>query len=344
MKAAVLVAPRQLEVQEVPTPTPGRGEVLVDVRATSVCGSDLHSFQGEHARVRPPTWFGHEFAGVIAWVGQNVTTPRVGQRVAVDGVLPCAACHFCGRGQTNLCLNYRTTGYRRDGALAEYTCVPADNAYPIPDQLPFEEAALIQPLAITYHGVRRRANVQAGDQVLIIGAGPIGLCALLQCLACGARAMVSDLRDARLAMARQLGAEATIDLRHQDTLQVVREWTDGLGVDHVIEAVGGTQDETLVLGCQVLRKGGVVTGIGTFSIPTVSLAADEFRWKELSVLASHSYLAADYAACAELVSSGRVRLDALPSHHFPLAEAQQALTLLDSGAQDLVKVVIHPRG
>lgn len=344
MRAAVLVAPFQLEVQEVPTPESGPRQALVRVLSASVCGSDVHAFQGHHPRNKPGSWFGHEIAGEVAGLGEGVSRLRVGQRAAVDGVLPCGDCSFCREGRGNLCLDYRTTGARRDGALAEYTVVPAENVYPIPDHITMDQAALVQPLSIAYHGVRQRADVREGETVVIMGAGPVGLACLVHCNAVGARALVFDLRDARLEMARRMGAAGTVDLRTEDPLAAVHDCTDGLGAHHTIECVGGEQDETLRLACKTTRKGGTITVLGSSSLDAFSLLTDAFRRGELTLKASHSYVGRDaYAACLALVTSGRIDPSPLVTHVYPLARAQEALEKLSRGDQDVVKAVIRPQ-
>jgi threonine dehydrogenase-like Zn-dependent dehydrogenase len=343
MRAAVLVGPKQLEVREVPTPSPKSGEVLVRVLSASVCGSDIHAFQGDHPLVKPGSWFGHEMAGEVAGLGEGVTGLRIGQRAAVDGVLPCGKCRFCLENRGNICVDYRITGARQDGALAEFMCVPSHNVYPVPDRISMDEAALVQPLSIAYHGTRERTSVQPGETVVIMGAGPIGLCCLAHCVTVGAKAIVFDLREARLEMAREMGAWVTVDLREEDPLEVVNRYTDGFGVDKTIECVGSMQDETMPLACKVTRRGGDLTVMGSFSMPRFSLLSHEFRWKELTLRSSHSYASnTAYAPCVELVSSGAIKLAPLVTHVFPLSGAQEALARLDQGDQTIVKALIRP--
>lgn len=343
MRAAVLVGPRLLEVRQVPDPRPGPGQVLIRMRAASVCGSDVHAFQGSHPLVKPGSWFGHELAGEVAGLGDGVSGLQIGQRAAVDGVLPCGHCRFCREGRGNICVDYSLTGARQDGGLAEYTVVPAGNVHPIPDHVTWDQAALIQPLSIAYHGVRERAEVRQGDRVAIMGAGPVGLCCLAHCSAVGAQALLFDLREARLQMARDMGAAGTVDLRERDPLQAVSDFTEGFGVDQTIECVGGEQDETLPLACRVTRRGGTITVMGTFSTEKFSLLAHDFRWKELTLKSSHSYAAGTaYRESVKLVASGAVDLRPLVSHVYPLARAQEALEKLDRADQDVVKAVIHP--
>ncbi|MCC7105679.1 MAG: alcohol dehydrogenase catalytic domain-containing protein [Chloroflexi bacterium] len=345
MRAAVLVAPFQLVVQDVPKPEPKPGQVLIKMLSASVCGSDVHAFQGVHPRTKPGnTWFGHELAGEVAGLGQGVSGLEIGQRVAADGVLPCGECLFCQEGQGNHCLYYRTTGSRQDGGLAEFACVPAQNVYPIPDFITMDRAALIQPLSIAYRAVRERAQVQAGQTVVVIGAGPIGLSALAHCLAVGAKVMVLEMRQGRLEMAERLGAQATLDPTREDPLGAVEAFTDGYGVNHTIECVGGEQSRTLPLACQLTRMGGTITQVGSYSTELLTLRTREFAYKELTLKSSHSYVGASaYAACVELVASNTIDMSPLVTHTFPLARAQETLTRLNEGDPEIVKAVIHPQ-
>ncbi|MCC7103637.1 MAG: alcohol dehydrogenase catalytic domain-containing protein [Chloroflexi bacterium] len=343
MRAAVLVAPRQLVLQDVPVPKLKPGEVLIRMHANSVCGSDVHAYRGTHARAQPGGWFGHELAGAVEQLGAGVAGLEIGQRAAVDGVIPCGACLYCQEGHGNRCLNYLTTGFRGDGGLAEFVRVPAGNVYPIPDNVTMDQAALIQPLSIAYHAVHRRAEVQAGETIVIMGAGPIGLCCLALCRAQGARAIVSDLRDGRLRMAERLGAAAAVDIREQGLLEVVKGQTDSVGANRVIECVGGEQEETLLEACKLTRRGGVIVVVGLFSSPSMPLGSLDFATRELTVKASQSYVGAQtYAACVDLVASGAIDLTPLVTHTFPLAGAPEALRRLDAGDQQIVKAVIHP--
>lgn len=341
MRAAVLTATRQLEVTEVPRPEPGPDEVLVRVESNTLCGSDVHAFDGSHARVRPGMWFGHEIAGVVEAVGAPRQRVAPGQRVAVDSVLVCHACPPCLDGHTNRCLRYATTGSRGDGGMAEYVRVPVDNVFPIPGDLSIDDAALVQPLAIAHHAVHDRADVAPGDLVAIIGAGPIGLFTLQLCVALGARTVVADLNPARLEVAGELGATRTVDVGEEDLAGVVAEITGSAGAAQTFDCVGGSSTRVLASACDVTRVGGTITIVGTYE-SIVTLPASAFTRRELTVCACKGYPSRAYAACADMVTSGALVMPDLVSHRFDLAGSQQALERLSAGDPTIVKAAIHP--
>ena len=341
MRAAVLTGTRQVEVTSVARPEPGPDEVLVRVMSNTLCGSDVHAFEGSHARVRPGMWFGHEAAGVVEAVGSTTSLLVPGQRVAVDSVLVCNDCPPCRQGHTNRCLRYTTTGSRGDGALAEFVRVPVDNVFPIPDGLGFDDAALIQPLAIAHHAVHDRADLRPEDVVVIIGAGPIGLFTLLLCHAIGVTTVVADLNPARLEFARTLGATRTVDVAEEDLTAVVRGMTDQIGSAHTFDCVGGETTKVLATACDLTRVGGTITIVGTYAT-AVTLPATTFTRRELTVVACKGYPSTAYAACASLVTSGDLVMPQLVSHQFGLGGAQEALERLSASDGTIVKAAIHP--
>lgn len=335
MRAAVLTAVRTVEVQEVPIPTIDDDGVLVRVTANALCGSDIHSFEGRHARVKPGGWFGHEPAGIIEAIGPLVDTVVPGQRVAVDSVLPCHACEFCRAGHTNRCVAYMTIGSRGDGGLAEYLAVPARNVYPIPEPFSLDTAALIQPLAIAHHAVHSRAAVSPGSTVAVVGAGPIGLCILALCRAMGIETTVSDVRRARLDMAAELGASKVLDASAPLDAEDVK-------ADITFDCVGGESPTILEACCAMTRPGGMVVVLGTYSSPAIPIPTAAFNNRELIVVSSRSYTSSSYAACVGAAVSDEIEMPPMITHVFPLEGTQEALTRISEGDPSIVKAVIHP--
>jgi L-iditol 2-dehydrogenase len=343
MRAAVLTSARTLSVEDVPTPRAGEGEVVVRVMANALCGSDVHAFQGVHARVGVGGWFGHEMAGVVEEAGYGVWEGRVGERVAVDSVLPCHECDQCRSGHSNRCRNYQTTGSRGDGGLAELIRLPAANAHPIPAEMSFESAALIQPLAIAHHAVSEVAGVKAGDVVSVIGAGPVGLFVLVLCRQLGATVVASDPRAARLGMARSLGSAAVAGGIQEEVMAALDTVGTGAGCDHAFDCVGGSPKSGVLETCAaVTRPGGSVTILGTYSGDSIPLPNRQLATKELLVRASKSYTAASYAACLQMAATGAIEMPPLVSHVFPLGQAQEALIRLEAGDPSIVKAVVRP--
>src|ERR1700730_6158377 len=213
-----------IELQEVPEPHAGDGQVIIEVHAAGICGTDLHIYLDEF-ETNPPVTIGHELAGVIVELGRGVVEFKVGDRVTTETYFStCGHCLDCRRGRRNLCLHRRSIGSKQDGAFTKFLLTPASNLHLVPDELDLESAALTEPLACTVHGVLETAGVQAGDNVVLTGPGPIGLLALQLAKAAGAKAVMigthCDIN--RLKLAKELGADGVINVEE---------------VDHVVEAV-----------------------------------------------------------------------------------------------------------
>jgi threonine dehydrogenase-like Zn-dependent dehydrogenase len=276
MRAWRLVEPGRFEAVEIDRPTAGPGQVLVRVEAVSICGSDLGAYLGRHPRIVAPAILGHEFAGVVEAVGPGVTSAVVGDRGAVEPTVSCGTCRFCLRGNENICRQYRVIGEDESlaGAMSGLVRVYADHFHPIPDGVSFEEAALVQPLAIGLHAVRDRGRLEPGETVLIVGAGPIGLAILIAAKQEGARVIISDTLDYRLEQATALGADRTVNPDHDDVVETVARDTDGYGADAAFEAVGGTTDGAFATAYDAVSRGGRVVVLGSFKLPTVPLRGD----------------------------------------------------------------------
>jgi len=254
MKALVYLGPRVMELQDAPDPQPGPGEVVIAMSAAAVCGSDLHGFREASPRRIPPLIMGHEAVGAIDEVGDGVDRGRIGQRVVLSPILPCGTCEACRDGRTNVCPNGRLVGRELTGGFASRFAVPASAAVPIAASVPDDLATLTEPLANAVHVTTR--SVRSGDDVLVIGAGPIGVLMARMALEQGARTVyATDPVPNRLAFARAQGATP---LEGGDPEAALREATDGRGVDVVIDAAGF--EATWALGLRVVRPGGVLVG------------------------------------------------------------------------------------
>jgi 2-desacetyl-2-hydroxyethyl bacteriochlorophyllide A dehydrogenase len=343
MRAAVLAEPRRIEIVNVPDAEPAAGQVLIQVEGASICGSDLTGFWGVNARMRLPTIPGHEVAGTVVGTGDGVDASLVGSRVVVEPNVSCRTCEWCLLGLPNVCVRYRVLGESMDlpGGLAERIAVAADQVYQLPPDISSAEGAVVQPLSISYHGVVDRAQVQADETVLIVGAGPIGLAALLFAREIGARCFVSDVVDDRLEIARRLGADLTIRADATDVAAVVREATDGRGADVAIEAVGGAQDQSLADASASTRIRGRIVVLGTFGKAPQPLPGYLFKNREQTMLGSHGH-PGTFAPTLELVRAGRIRPADLITHTLPLDEVATAFEMLDQRSDGVVKVVLEP--
>lgn len=343
MRAAVLSAPRQIAVADVDDPSPGPGQVLVRVEASSICGSDLTGYWGVNARMKLPTIPGHEVAGTVVGVPNGGRRDLDGARVAVEPNVSCRTCEWCVAGLPNICTSYRVLGESGDlpGGLAEYVVVAEDQVYPLPDAIGTADGAVIQPLSISYHGVVDRGCVRADETVLIIGSGPIGLAALLIARDIGARTLIVDVVDDRLAVARRLGADATINADAEDLIARVRDVTGGRGADVTIEAVGGAQDRSVADAIAATATRGRVVILGTFAKAPQPFPAYAFKNRELTMLGSHGH-PRTFAPTLALVASGRVRPSDLITHHLPLSDVDRAFKMLDGREDGVIKVIVQP--
>ena len=223
MKALLLSAYKQLDLVDMPAPTPAVDELLIRIKACGICGSDVHGYDGSTGRRIPPIVMGHEAAGIVESVGSAVTSFRPGDRVTFDSTVYCGKCFFCLRGQANLCDNREVIGvstpaFRRMGAFAEFVTVPARIAYPLPDNMPFTHAAMIEAVSVAVHAVSL-TPIALDDSVVVVGAGMIGLLTLQAARQAGAgKVIVLDIDDARLELARSLGATHTLNSRDADVV------------------------------------------------------------------------------------------------------------------------------
>lgn len=343
MKALVLNEYKSLVLQEEPAPAIAPNEVLIRVHSCGICGSDVHGFDGSSGRRIPPVIMGHEASGVIAELGADVEGFAKGDRVTFDSMISCRNCYFCRRGQPNLCDNRRVLGvscgeYRRNGAFAEFVNVPSHIVFHVPDEVTFEQAAMVEPVSVAVHAVNI-TPITLGDTAVVVGAGMIGLLTLQAARTAGCAKVISvDLADDRLALAKKLGADETINSGRTDVPAAVKEMTEGRGADVVFEAVGATP--TVKMSIESARKGGVVTLIGNVT-PTVDFGLQAVVTREIAVLGSCAS-SNDYAACLKLIASGAIRVDDMISATVPLARGAEMFDRLYAKEANLTKVILQP--
>ncbi len=345
MKALELVAYNQLEYKDVPMPEIGPEDVMIQVKACGICGSDVHGMDGSSGRRIPPIIMGHEAAGVIAELGSGVLNGpwEVGDRVTFDSMIYCGECEYCLRGQTNLCDNRQVVGvspgdYRRHGAFAEFVVVPARVLFKLPDELSFEKAALIEPVTVAMHAVDM-VNVSEEDTALVMGAGMIGTLTLqmLQVRGCG-KVIVVDLDDNKLRNAAELGASLTLNPSKVNVDEEIAKLTGGVGVDLSFEAVGVTP--TTQAAINNLRKGGTCVLIGNVT-HTVEFPMQAVVTREISVLGSCGS-AGDYPEALELIARGKINVDGLISEIRPLKDGAECFERLHRADEDLMKILLKP--
>lgn len=351
MRALVLADYNRFEVQDVPEPQVGPEDVLVRVNSCGICGSDVHGMDGSTGRRRPPVIMGHEASGVIQRTGEAVKDWRAGDRVTFDSTIYCGACDFCRAGRINLCDHRRVLGvscedYRQHGAFAEFVAVPQRILYRLPETLPFEQAAFVEPVSIAVHAAHRAfgggaascrpqeeslgGRDAAAPSAVVIGAGMIGLLQIQVLRAYGCiRVIAVDVADEKLVMAAQLGATETMN---------AKDCKGGFEADHAFECVGVSA--TVDLAMRSVRKGGTVTLVGNVS-PKVEWPLQVAVTRELTVYGSCAS-AGEYPECLDLMARGAVDVKPMISAVAPLAEGAQWFERLYQKEAGLLKVILTP--
>lgn len=331
MKAAVIEKPGEISVRDVPAPRPDPGHVVIQVGACGICGTDLHIAAGEFPPSPYPLIPGHEFAGTVTEVGDDVHTGIApGDRVAVDPSLFCGHCRQCRRGRGNLCANWGAIGDTVDGAFAEYVAVPATTCYRLPDTLSFAQGALVEPVSCAVHGVRR-LGVAAGERILVIGAGTMGLIMTQLLAASGARVSVVDLMESKLPLAESLGAAEVATSVDDLPKRAFDAAVDVTGTPPAIEDAFNSLD-----------RGGRLQIFGVAADDaSVNLSPFRIYNDEITVVGSMAVLHS-YGDALELVADGIVQTEPLVSHTFALDEFEQALSMMRSGAT--IKAQVVPNG
>ena len=343
MKALLLTEVKKLQVVEMPDPTCGPGDLLVRVKACGICGSDIHGFDGSSGRRIPPLVMGHEAAGIVQAVGQNVRGFRVGDRVTFDSTVSCGSCHYCRKGSINLCENRQVLGvscneFRRQGAFAELVTVPQNIAYPIPDSLPFEHAAMIEAVSIAVHATNRTPR-SIGGAVVVVGAGMIGLLCIQTLKIAGFSKIIAvDLEDEKLQLAKTLGATHTVNARTEDPVNAVLNWTNQRGADAAMEVVGANKPVSTCF--QVVRRGGSVTLVGNLT-PSVELPLQTVVTRELSIYGSCASNG-EIPQCIELLASGAIQVAPLITATTDLENTPNWFDRLYAGEKGAMKVIVTP--
>jgi 2-desacetyl-2-hydroxyethyl bacteriochlorophyllide A dehydrogenase len=339
MLVAEYAGNEEFQISDRDPAAPGPGQVQIEVAYVGICGTDLHIKHGHmDNRVSIPSPIGHEMSGVIAAVGDGVVDLDVGDHVTVMPLLWCGQCPACRSGNRHVCQNLIFVGVDSAGAMQQLWTVDQSIVVPIPSTLPLELGALVEPLAVAVHDVRR-ARVAAGDSTLVVGGGPIGLLIALVAKAQGADVRVSEPNPYRRAVADQLGV-ATIDPASTDALEAVESWTAGAGVDVAFEVSGAVPG--LLTATHALRVRGRLVVVAIHSRP---VEVDLFRvfWRELELVGARVYERADFEEAVRLLGDGVLPARELISAVVSLERTADAFAALEAGAE-IVKVLIDVRG
>jgi L-iditol 2-dehydrogenase len=341
MRALVLSEYKRLEVREMPDPEVGEHDVLVRVRASGICGSDVHGYDGSSGRRIPPAVMGHEAAGAVEGVGRSVSRVGRGDRVTFDSTVSCGRCDYCRQGRANLCDARRVLGvscaeYRREGAFAEYVAVPEHIVYKLPDEVSFEQAAMVEPVSVAVHAVGR-APMPARTAV-VVGAGTIGLLVIQALRAAGSpRVIAVDVDEGKLALARQLGAETGLNPGRVDVPAEVRRLTEA-GADVALECVGATEPIKTAVAC--VRKGGSVVLVGNVS-PAIQLPLQAVVTGEMTLLGTCASNG-EYPRAIELLRKGAIDVRPLITATASLEEGPRMFERLYAKEPGLMKVILRP--
>jgi 2-desacetyl-2-hydroxyethyl bacteriochlorophyllide A dehydrogenase len=334
---AVITGPGKIEFQDRILREPATDEVVIKVKAAAICGSDLHLYRGRHPSAQLPSAVGHEIAGDVYAVGKNVKQFCEGDRVTIEPLIACGKCEFCLRGQYHLCAQISFQYRKGQGGFAPYFIVQEDRAYKLPDNVAYAEGALVEPLSVALHAVKK-SGIRLGQTSAIFGAGAIGLLVLMLAQhASGSKIFISDVRPSRLRKASELGAWRVIDSRQEDAVQVILEQTQQMGVDHAFEAVG--LETTLIQTLNIVKKGGVVTLLGIFEELQATIPVNLFIQRELTLSGSQGYNW-DFPDSLKLLERGMVDLKPLISHRLPLERLSSGFEILSAPDSEAIKVLI----
>lgn len=344
MKALRKTRPeRGAQLESVPVPAVGANDVLVRVRAASICGTDLHIYDWDPwsaSRIKPPLTFGHEFCGVVEKVGEEVTSVKPGDFVSAEMHVNCGHCHQCRVGQPHICQNLRIIGIDLDGCFAEFVRIPAGNIWKIDPAIPEHYAAILDPLGNAVHTVL--SGPIAGQTVVVVGCGPIGLMAIAVARACGCSTLfATEVNPHRLAMARKMGADEAWNPAEVDVVRCAHEATGGTGVDVLLELSG--QPKAIQQGFQMLRAGGRASLLGIPSQPvTFDLVAD-IIFKGATVYGIYGRkMFETWVQMTALLKSGRLGLEPLFGNRLSLDRFDDAFSVLHEGLAG--KVLFYPNG
>jgi len=336
MKSLQYLGPKQLQFEDVPKPEIAADEVLLKIRKVGICGTDLHIYNGG-MKVPTPLIMGHEFVGNVVEVGKNVSEIKVGDRAVAEHVIGCGKCCYCGDGKKNLCETPTVIGLQRPGALAEYLAVPANLVFVLPDSLSYDDGVLVEPLSIAVYGVRR-ANVQVGDVVAVIGQGPIGLFIDQVAQAAGALVYGVDIMEDRLHYAKSHRlVDGVINTKEDDAVKKFAEMTQKCGADITFEAVG--QEATAECALSLTKPNGRMVVLGVFE-HEVKLNMMYVVKKEIEIIGSWTCLNS-FEPTINLLASKHVKTDGMITHRYKFDDAIKAFEDSAAYSGNRIKTVIE---
>jgi len=331
MKAAVFYEPNQpLKIEEIPTPEPGPGQLLIKTAACGVCHTDLHYIDhGVPTFKKPPLILGHEPSGTVAALGEGVKGFKEGDKILLPAVLTCGQCEFCRTGRENICVSMVMFGNNIDGAYAEYVLAPAKDTFHLPDEIPLQEGSIIaDAISTPFHAIKNRAEVKPGDSVVVLGCGGVGINLVQVAAAVGGFVIAVDISPEKLEWAKKLGADVVINPQEDEKwTKTVKKITGG-GADIAIEAIGNPS--TIETAFASLRGGGRLVVLG-YTHKDISLNAGKIMYREMEIVGSLGCRPVDYPKLIELCRKGKIKVKELVTSRFSLDEINDAFNLLRKG-------------
>jgi L-iditol 2-dehydrogenase len=334
--------PGFVELREIKEPVPDDNEVLIRIRAAGICGTDLHIEEG-HFHCNPPVVLGHEFSGEIIEVGKTVSHFKIGDRVVAEAHKGgCGTCRFCKRGEIEVCAQKRAIGYKIDGCFAPLLTLPASSLHIIPDNVSYERAALIEPIAIVMKALGQKCSVEPEDFVVVLGCGPIGLLAAAVAKTLGSRTVMitgtNDDEKIRLNVARKMNIDYVVNVQQEDMARKVSELTDGLGADLVIEACGAAS--AIEQAFDLIRTNGRICGLGMAGADNVPFPWNAALLKAAEVIFSCSSNWTSWRRALSILSRNEINVDHLITKTLPISQWKEAFDLLKR--LEAVKVLLIP--
>lgn len=337
MLQQVMTAPGNIEFREIETPTPKVGEVLVKIMEIGVCGSDIHVWHGKHPFTSYPVTQGHEVSGEVAALGEGVTGFTIGQKVTIQPQVVCGKCYPCRHGKYNLCEELKVMGFQTTGVASEYFAVDAKKVTPLPDTMSFDEGAMIEPLAVAVHAVRKFGDIK--DMcVAVLGAGPIGILVAQTAKGMGAKSvLITDVSEVRLAKAKECGVDFCVNTKNVDFGDAMVEAFGPDKADVIYDCAGN--DITMGQAIKYARKGSTIILVAVFAdMASVDLAV--LNDHELDLNTTMMYRNEDYLEAIELVRDNKVQLQPLVSKHFAFRDYAEAYRYIDANRETTMKVII----
>lgn len=337
MLQQVMTAPGEIRFDRVPVPAPGANQVLVKIKRIGICGSDIHVYHGKHPYTSYPVTQGHEVSGRIEALGEGVEGLRVGQKVTIEPQVVCGKCHPCTHGKYNLCESLKVMGFQTTGTASEFFAVDKEKITPLPDGMSYDEGAMIEPLAVTVHAAKRAGDVN-GLNVCVLGCGPIGILLVQTLKALGAaKVLATDVSDYRLSLAKQCGADVTVNTRQADFGKAMVDAFGPDKADIIYDCAGN--DITMDQAIQNARKGSVIILVAVYAgMAHCDLA--KLNDSELDLNTTMMYRHEDYVDAIRLVNEGKIQLKPLMSRHFAFQDYLAAYKYIDDNRETTMKVIV----